>query len=259
MLKYRRVLTILCCMAALAAAQDLIYPSVTQIREAFNNLNFKRVVELSGRAVDAYADYPTEQLVLVYQYRAMAFYNLGSEMEAAGSFKAALSLQPELVLDPVTVSPKIRKFFDEIKAGYRTENVSPLQPVETRYIQLEDLRPQAVWRSMILPGWGQHYKGQEVKGYIIFSGFLVNTIGLITAVIYEKSSRDAYLDATLPDEIESRFQEYERWNNVRRVLTGTGVAIWLYAFGDALWSVTPTGTDVSVTVSPGKISANIWF
>jgi len=245
-------------LVSISFAQDFS-PTVSQVREAFNNLNFKRTIELSARSISSYQNYPVEELVQIYLFRAMAFYNLGSEQESAESFRSALSLDPSLELDPVTVSPKIRSFFAEIRKSQDTRSVKAMSATEARYFIQKDIRPQAAWRSMVLPGWGQHYKGQEIKGYAIFSGFMLNTIGLITAVIYEKSSRDAYMNAVQISDIESRFREYEKWNNIRRVLTGTEIAIWLYAFGDALWSVSPKNPAISLRISPPVITASIQF
>ncbi len=235
------------------------YPTLYQIKEAFNNLSFTRTIELSTRAIKDYQNYSVVQLVQIYQYRALAYYNLGSEQEAAEAFKLALSLDPGLELDPVTVSPKIRNFFADIKAHHATIKDVDENTGESRFIIRDDVRPQAAWRSMILPGWGQLHKGQETKGYLIFSGFVLNSVGLIAAVISERSARDAYMNAVQPAEIEARYQEYNKWNNIRRILTGTGIAIWLYAFGDALWSPTQPVEGISVTVLPSLFSATIAF
>ena len=255
---YIKLLALLLLNISIIFAQEA-YPILYQIREAFNNLNFSRTIELSTRAIKDYQYYSADQLVQIYQYRALAYYNLGSEQEAAEAFRSALSLNPGLELDPVTVSPKIRNFFSEIKAHHATYEDEAENRGESRYIIRDDIRPQAAWRSMVLPGWGQLYKGQETKGYLIFSGFMLNSVGLITAVIYERSARDAYLNAVQPAEIEARYQEYDKWNNIRRILTGTGIAIWLYAFGDALWSPTPPVEGISITVLPSRLSATIIF
>ena len=237
-------------------------PTVAQIREAFNNLNLKRTIELSTRAIDRYETYGVDQLVQIYEYRAMAYFNLGSNQEAEAAFISALSLDSTLELDPVTVSPKIRKFFSEIKNSYAADQVrsAELSPgLASKYIIQEDMRPGAAWRSALVPGWGQHYKGEQLKGYVIFSGFILNSVGLITAIAYENSTRDAYLNAVQSNDIQVKFDEYEKWNTIRRILTGTGIIIWAYAFGDALWSPAPQPSTVSLQFSPAGISASIKF
>lgn len=255
---YVKLLALLLFNISIIFAQEA-NPTLYQIREAFNNLSFNRTIELSTRAIKDYQYYSVDQLVQIYQYRALAYYNLGSEQEAAEAFRSALSLNPGLELDPVTVSPKIRDFFSKIKTYHAKNEDGTGNRGESRYIIRDDIRPQAAWRSMVLPGWGQLYKGQETKGYLIFSGFMLNSVGLITAVIYERSARDAYMNAVQPAEIETKYQEYDKWNNIRRILTGTGIAIWLYAFGDALWSPASPVEGLSITVFPPLLSATIIF
>lgn len=245
-------------MVSVGGAQE-VAPTVAQIRESFNNLNFARTIELSERAIAAYQNYLPEALVQIYQFRAMAFYSTGMEKEAAESFISALSLEPNLTLDPAMVSPKIRNFFDEVKKKQADKSAGSSPGGEIRYIMQEDIRPHAAWRSALLPGWGQLYKEQRVKGYCIFSGFMLNTVGLITAAIYEKSAHDSYRNALQPADIDSKFTEYEKWNNIRRILTGTEIAIWLYSFGDALWSPVDNSSPLSITISPTVITAAINF
>jgi hypothetical protein len=245
-------------MVSVAGAQD-VAPTVAQIRESYNNLNFARTIALSERAIAVYQNYPPESLVQIYQYRAMAFYSTDMEQEAAASFTSALSLEPDLKLDPATVSPKIRNFFEDVKKKQTDKSAGTGAEKEIRYVMQEDIRPQAAWRSALLPGWGQLYKEQRVKGFCIVSGFMLNTVGLITAAIYENSAHDAYRNALQPAEIDSKYNEYEKWNNIRRILTGTEIVIWVYAFGDALWSPVENGSLLSITISPTFISAAINF
>ena len=66
--------------------------------------------------------------------------------------------------------------------------------------------PGAAWRTLLLPGWGQYYKNEKKKSYIIFSAFTLNSAALITALIKEKSSRNNYLNENNPAKVSSKYK-----------------------------------------------------
>lgn len=232
-----------------ASGQDSV-TSLAQIITSFERLNYKETLDLTSRALDNYQAYTPEELVTIHKYRAFASYYLGDEQQSELSFKSALSINPQLELDPVVISPKIINFFNQIAESFPIEPMYP-ETVETRYIQLSDLRPAAAWRSLILPGWGQLYKGEKTKGYIVFSAFVLNAAGLITAIINEQNAREDYLAQTNPQAINSTYNSYDNWFQARQILTYSQLVIWAYAFGDALWSM--PSSDFAF---PARISVN---
>jgi len=232
-----------------ASGQESV-TSLAQIITSFERLNYSETLELTSLALEKYQAYTPEELVTIYKYRAFASYYLGDEQLSELSFKSALSINPQLELDPVVVSPKIIKFFNQTAENFHVEPAYP-ETAEIRYIQIVDPRPAAAWRSLILPGWGQVYKGEKTKGYIVFSAFVLNAAGLITAVIKEQNARDDYLEQTNPQAIMSTYNSYDNWYQTRQILTYSLLLIWAYAIGDALWSLPP-----SDLAFPTRISAN---
>ncbi len=239
--------------------------SVSEIIESYNNINFQRTLSLSGEAIQQFDQYSRSELIDVYKFRAFAAFNLGEMETARASFLSALTLKPDLQLDAVTVSPKIISYFDKIRTeferiGTGNETVSPGGEF-TRYVLVREKGPDAAWRSLVVPGWGQLYKQEQLKGYIVMGAFVANSIALTAAVFREEESRDAYLNSTLPAKIESRYNTYNRWHRTRIILTYSQILIWGYAFADALWSPLPAKEpqNLSFFLKPGHIGFSLRF
>ncbi len=130
-------------------------------------------------------------------------------------------------------------FFNQIKSDFESVNSEDIYIPYTRYIFIEDKRPSAAWRSAILPGWGQYYKGQHTRAYIFGSAFLASTLFLGVAIINENNYKDSYLSSSDPDEISGYYDKYNNWSKVRKISTVTTIGIWVLSFADALWSDYP--------------------
>ncbi|MBC8277222.1 MAG: PEGA domain-containing protein [FCB group bacterium] len=113
----------------------------------------------------------------------------------------------------------------------------------------------AMWRSMIVPGWGQRYEGRENISYI----YLAGETALITAAaaslaMYNQAednyqvARDEYLIQVENDEItrtwentESRYDEVKMYARYRNGFIAAAVGFWLWNAADAyIWHTPPT-------------------
>jgi hypothetical protein len=229
--------------------------SVGEIANSYDQMDYSQAIQLSSQAIQAYQGYKTDELIRIYQLRALSYFHLGDTSASRGAFDSMLSLNKDIELDPVRVSPKIIGFYNRVKSEYQDFGESA-PTIKTRYIQLEDPRPAAGWRSLALPGWGQIYKDEQAKGYIILSAFALNTTALIVSIINEKETKDIYLSATHPDEIMTTYDDYNTWHHRRQILTYSQILIWSYAVADAIWK--PLNSS-GVSFSPTQISFHYKF
>lgn len=85
-------------------------------------------------------------------------------------------------------------------------------------------------RSLV-PGWGQLYKGQKVKGACIMGGEVL----LIGSVIVSENLRSSYIKKM--KEQPKFFQTYnskaDNWANIRNVCIGAAAALYVYNLIDA--------------------------
>ena len=209
--------------------------SIEKIKEAYSQFLFTEVVTLAADALTHDPPPPEEERVEIHTYLAFAYIALGETEKAKESFEAALRLNPNLTLDPVYVSPKIIAIFNEVKSTIETLKESkeeePLQPAHP--IPKEDKRFGGAWRSLVLPGWGQLYKGQKRKAMIIFG---IQTITISTSLYAHfrmEEAHDEYIRTQDPELIESKYDRYNSFYKLRNYFLLCTAATWLYSHIDA--------------------------
>lgn len=90
------------------------------------------------------------------------------------------------------------------------------------------------FRSLIIPGWGQMYKGSTLKGSLILGGTAV----LVGGIIYTESMRQDYADKRSRTHdaklIKSYRSKCDNWRAARNVTIGAAGALYVYNLVDAL-------------------------
>lgn len=238
-------------------AQSAETPAVEEIREAYRRLEYGSAESMARSAMQNYPQYTLSELTDIHTFLALIAYNRGERLEARRQFLSALQLSPEMELDPVLVPPKIQTYFEELKAEREPAEAGEA-PV--RYVLLRDPRPDAALRSMVVPGWGQLYKGQRTKG-IVFSGlFAAAAGGALVAHVRMRDAFSAYDGARTPSEAEELYEPYNRWYRVRNGFVQGGALIWLASYVDALLTRGPPATrELSLRAQPGRVSLRLHF
>lgn len=207
--------------------------SLDRARQAYQSLNYAEAEQQARVALSAYETFTLGQISEVHVILGLITY-ARNDLEAAHKhFEVALRLNPVLELDPLLVSPKILTFFDEIKAGLVIEE----PPQVEAPAPVEDLRPAAALRSLLIPGWGQLYKEEWGKGWI-FTGLWGAAAGGAVFSHIQKMEADA------PDG-----RERHRWLTMRNSFIAAGAGIWLFSYLDAM--LHRTGTDSPSTPPSG--------
>ena len=87
-------------------------------------------------------------------------------------------------------------------------------------------------RSLIVPGWGQLYKGNTVKGACILGG----EVALITGILVAENLRSSYVKKMheQPQHIKTYNTKADNWENIRNVCIGGAAALYVYNLVDAL-------------------------
>lgn len=245
-----------------ASAQEQPQDSLlAQMRDAFQQLDYTKVQDRAAALLVMSENLTSEQLILVHTMLGVVDYSTGDEAEARRQFEAALAIAPDLTLDPSQYSPKILTFFEEIKADHNP----PPAPVDSsgpRYILLRDPVPAAAARSIILPGWGQIYKGQRAKGGILIGLWGMTASGLIASeIVYGHYSR-AYDKALTQQDATRLFNRRNTWFMVRNVVGLGAAGIWVYSYLDTILShAPPIATELSpqasLTIRPGPSSLSL--
>ena len=89
----------------------------------------------------------------------------------------------------------------------------------------------AAVRSALMPGWGQHWNEQPVKGWITFGLFAASVFG----AFYYNNRASSYFDKYESQGLinGSYFDDYESARNKSQIFTFVAVGTWLYSVIDA--------------------------
>lgn len=217
--------------------QEQDRPIIEEIKELYNQFRYDEVIVLCQKALAADPP-PTEQeQVDTYTHLAFAYIAIGNSEEAKGAFRSALDLRPNLSLDPIYVSPKIIAIFNEVKTEKEREQEDiGIQPRESELISnvaRMNMKRGGAWRSLILPGWGQRYKGHKRKAIVFFAAHTINVGTLLYAHLQMNRAHDDYLKAREPSTIESKYDKYNSFYKLRNYCLLSTAAVWLYSHIDA--------------------------
>ena len=88
-----------------------------RIREAFRDLDYEQVEDLSADAIAEHEQWTPDQLAEVHVLLGLVQYYRGSEEAARASFVSALSLDGTLEIDPLLAPPQALAFFEDLGLG----------------------------------------------------------------------------------------------------------------------------------------------
>jgi hypothetical protein len=240
-------------LAGAAAAQPALpvadpAAAVAEVEAAYERLDYETAEALAREALTHYEAFSPGQLVRLHTLLGLILYARGEALEAAVEFRAALTLDPTLTLDPLLVSPATIAFFEQTKEAFLREQAEGAEPDGVvRYVPVYDPRPAALVRSLALPGWGQRYKGETVKGWVVTGVWAAGLAGAAATELGYRQAREAYLEETDPALVPERGDTMDAWYKARNnVLLGVGV-VWALAVLEA--GVTG-GTEAAVAVGP---------
>ncbi len=155
--------------------------------------------------------------------------------DAHREFSKVVAINPAYELDPVMTSPKILEVFRSAKKDYIDNWLS--QPQIYRMPQA-DVRLAASARSLVLPGWGQYYKDQRIKG-TVFTAFQVLSVAALAVLQAEVNRRhDDYLSIREHNNpfVEDRYQEYRRAYRARNAAGYFALGVYILNYLDALYT-----------------------
>jgi hypothetical protein len=213
------------------SAQEEV-PTLAQIQRAYDALKFDEAEKLGQAALaqpEKYSPADLVQLHLVMGYVAFLREQMGT---ARQNFESALSLQPDLTLDSLLVSPKIVRLFEEVKNEYRVGLTAGSPSI--RYVTVEDHRMAALRRSLLLPGWGQRHLQRSGRGLVYTLGFLAAAGAGIAFHVLQNQAHDDYLASTTPEQIEENYDTYNQLYHLRDAMLITAGSIWVINVCDIL-------------------------
>lgn len=219
-------------------AQEAAPPGVESIWEAYRQFDYTEARERAQAALAVRDRYTLEDLAEVHIILGLIAYSENEQGEARQEFIDALILNPNARLDALQVSPKILDFFEETRMRLeqtRPEDL-PDAVANPRYVLVPDRRAEAALRSMVLPGWGQLYKGQRTKGRVLLGVWGGAVVSSVTAHILRQEAYNDYKAASNPADAAALYDPFNRWHKARNALVLGAAVVWAYGYLDALVS-----------------------
>lgn len=115
----------------------------------------------------------------------------------------------------------------------------------------------AVFRSLLIPGWGQMYNRQDIKGYTILGIVGALAGGSIAMQILNVMATNDYNKAGAGANFDSLAQKAENFAIARNIMLGTLGAVWIYNIIDAYVNGTTYDSALNTSVGSQTSSATI--
>ena len=248
---YQRMLFIVIgLLVYISATNEVVYAQLDtsrileDIRSAYERLDFTIAEARINEALEEYEQFSPQELSEIYVIYSLILFAQSDLTAAASQLRLAVQLNPSLVLDPIDTPPRLFQLFEEIKQAQEDQSEQVGNRQEVRYLVIYDPRAGAALRSMVVPGWGQLYKGDKRKGIILTSLWGITASGSIVAHVNRKQAQRHYRASETQDQTQSRFRAYSNWHKVRNNLILAAASIWAYSYIDAVVWGRPAGTDM---------------
>lgn len=204
---------------------------IGDIKNAYENLDFSVAEARVDAAIDAFDRFTPAELGEIYSISALIFFARDDQAGTRRQLDLALQVNPELKLSAREAPPQVIAILDEL---IQIRAASLPAETELRYLIVEDPRPAAVMRSMVLPGWGQLYKKQRKKGILLMSAWGLTSVGVLVAHNERKKAEAFYLASIDLQQINNRYPAFDRWHKARNSLFIAAAGVWAYSYVDAL-------------------------
>lgn len=152
-----------------------------------------------------------------------------------------ITVKSTLKGEPVTLTArKVDEYWEHMPDGsYHLSTLYARSPVNVTP-RFDDLRlttnygGRGLWRSAIVPGWGQFYKGSNLKGGLILGG----TVLLAGGIIYTENMRQDYMNKITKTHNTGNIRSYknsaDNFAMGRNVCIGALAALYVYNLVDAI-------------------------
>lgn len=255
LMRWGFIVIFLCLMFSCALHAQESPPPLAHVQRAYEALRFDEAENLGRRALQHSEEYSASELVQLHLIMGYLGYLRKQPETARANFESALSLQPDLTLDSLLVSPKIVRMFEQVKNEYRVGLASHKPTV--KYVMITDQRLHALRRSLLLPGWGQRHLQKNTRGAIYTTGFVVATgLGLAFQVAQSQAHR-SYLAATTPNQIARRYDIYNQRYHMRNAAFAIAGGIWAANVIDVLFATPPLTLRTSASAKAFEVRVQL--
>ncbi len=222
------------------------HDSLSIMKKKFDQFKYGDVISIANKLLLKKAPFNRADIINIYMLKGISHYSLSEDDAARKSFIEILRIDTSYTFDSTKISPKIISFYNQVKQNYIQQQkdieartvvrIDTVYVPQTRYdTEYERKLKNAVARSLIIPGLGQWYLKTNFKN-IVFT--VLGTASLASTIYYflkTETDEKAYLIETNPDEIQSKYNEYNNSFKGRNISLITFGVLWVYSQLDLLF------------------------
>lgn len=220
--------------------------SLDSLKQRLENFDYTRTITLADSLLK-YSNNPTaSQLIEIYRMKGISEFSLLEDQAARNSFLSILRIDKNYQLDSTKTSPKIITFFDNLKKNFIADynkqekynsEVDSLYSARIRRVSEKNINKfkNSMVRSLILPGWGNLYLGERVKGTVITTLSSISLAATIYFIIDSHNKFNDYTSSTDPVMSANNLDTYNNSNNWKNISLVSFSILWLYSQIDILF------------------------
>jgi hypothetical protein len=219
--------------------------SLSVLNKRFLSFQYEKTIAAADSMLKDKNNYSNDLLIEIFKIKGIAHFSLLEDSQAEDSFLNILKIDSAYTLDTAKTSPKIITFFNRIKNNYQKESIDEEKLKahhDTVFVTKILYDPEAeqkvknyVYRSIILPGWGHLYKGENVKGVLLTSLSSITLISSLYFIIDSNKKEDEYRSVRNLSDIAGKYDKYNRSYKIKNYSLIAFAAVWLYAQIDLLF------------------------
>ena len=173
----------------------------------------------------------------IHKYLAFCYVAMGKNSLAQQELRQALRFDPQLELgDDAVIAPKLRRVF----LAVHRDAIRKSQ---------HNARRNTILRSLLIPGWGQIYRGSSLRGYGYMAAEVTLLTGMILSVRSYIQARDAYEQFSVDDavaiynqrevvadvkrELDARYHRFQSNSSRANTMIALAFSVWTVNVVDA--------------------------
>jgi hypothetical protein len=253
------LIVLLFALSAQQVAAQQVSAEIATLDSLYREFRYQEVIRQAETIIGQKQHLPVREKCEILRFLALSYYVRQDMQGALKNFAEIIALDSHYRLDPITHSPKILAFFEEIRRQKQTTPADISAKKEenltnhTTLVQTDSLVKTANLQmalSFILPGSGQLGRNEKTKGWLLLSGNFLLLGGFIYFSAETNRLEDQYLQAIDRSQIATAWEKYNQtYINRNRALAGF-LVLWLYTQIDFLYFSLPSKQQANVSWYP---------
>ena len=248
-MSYHQISLLLILMVITESFPQQVEDQLQQVYDKYKNFDYQGVIKSGDQILKKGKNLTRQDSLEIFRLQGLSYYSIADMSGALHCFISVLRLQPDYQMQVRDNPPKVINFFEEIRRDVMESEESGNLRKERNSFIAKDLsdstkeefdytrRTRAIGYSLILPGMGHLKNGQSRKGWILLASGLATLGSSVFFTIDAGKKEDAYLAATIKEEIETKYSNYNQAYKLRNTSYILYAGIWIYTQVDLLfWS-----------------------